>query len=236
MQLGKICDHDTLRAFPLFAGLNESQIALLAGMFRPCRAADGQTIMSADEPGGAAFIVQSGFVRVHVEQEDGSDIVLAILGPGELVGEMSLVDQLARSAAVVALGPATLLAIDRATFWSCLRSMPIMGFNLASILSRRLRLANAHIQSLAALGVPGRVAYQLSVLAREYGVSGSDGGILIPFRLSQSDLAGLVGASRVRVNQVLMDYRREGLLRIDRDRRVVLCNAPALASRIMSTR
>ena len=226
---------DSLRKIPLFAGLSERELALLGCLLHTVHFAGGQTIISADEPGIATFIVETGFVRVHVDQADGSDTVLAILGPGELVGEMSLVDQLARSASVVAHEPTTLFTFDRPAFWSCLRTMPIMGFNLSIILSRRLRIANANIQSMAALDVPCRIAYQLTVLAREFGVAEEHGGVAIPFHLSQSDLAGLVGASRVRVNQVLVGYRREGLLRFDRDHRVVIQAPSELASRFASS-
>lgn len=221
-----------LEDIPLFKGLTTAQLTLLGGMLCTRRFAIGETIVTAEDAGGAAYLIRSGFVRVHVEQEDGRDIVLAILGPGELVGEMSLVDQLGRSATVVAHEPATVLSIDRAAFWSCLRTMPVMAFNLAGILSRRLRLANAHIPSLAALDVPGRISYQLWEYSREYGRSMPDGSILLPFRLSQSDLGGLVGASRVRVNQVLAMLRQDGLVSVDHARRLIVCNPVELARRI----
>jgi CRP/FNR family transcriptional regulator, cyclic AMP receptor protein len=221
-----------LEGIALFAGLSNAQIAVLSGMLCTRRFAIGETIVTAEEAGGAAYIIRDGFVRVHVEQEDGRDIVLAILGPGELFGEMSLVDQLGRSASVVAHEPATVLSIDRAAFWSCLRATPAMAFNLSSILSRRLRLANAHIQSLAALDVPGRIAYQLWEYAREYGKPTAGGAVCVPFRLSQSDLAGLVGASRVRVNQVLAALRQDGLVSVDHGRHMVVHDSAELARRI----
>jgi len=224
--IGKLDD------IPLFAGLNAAQLSLLSEMLQTRRFKAGETILTAEEAGAAAYVIRDGFVRVHVEQEDGAYFVLAILGPGELVGEMSLVDHLGRSATVTAHEPATLLSINQAAFWSCLRAMPTMAFNLTGILSRRLRLADAQIQSLAVLDVPGRIAYQLSAYSREYGKTAANGAILIPFRLSQSDLAALVGASRVRVNQVLGSYRQEGLVSVDRTRRLVVRDPAELARRV----
>ena len=83
-----------------------------------------------------------------------------------------------------------------------------MTFNLAGILSRRLRLSNAHVVALATLDIERRLADQLLTLAEEYGEATPDGGCRIPFRLTQGDLAALVGASRVRVNQILVGWKQ----------------------------
>jgi CRP/FNR family cyclic AMP-dependent transcriptional regulator len=157
---------------------------------------------------------------------DGTEVILAVLGPGEIVGEMSVVDSLERSASVVTMGPTTLLTIDRCAFWSCLQTMPALTYNVARILSRRLRDANAHVRTLVTLDVEGRVAQQLLSLSAACG-----GGRRIPIRLTQSDLAGLVGASRVRVNQVLSMYRQAGLISVECGYRFVLHDPAGLAKR-----
>ena len=99
------------------------------------------------------------------------------------------------------------------------------------MLARRLRLADAQIQSLAALDVYGRVARQLLAFAQEYGEEQSDGSTLIPLRLTQSDLADLTGATRVRVNQVLVDYKERGYISAGPDHRFTIHNREALARR-----
>jgi CRP/FNR family cyclic AMP-dependent transcriptional regulator len=126
-----------------------------------------------------------------------------------------VLDSLGRSASATTLEESTVLAMSRSSFWACLESIPPMAYNLVLLLCRRLRLANAHVQCLATLDVSGRVALQLLSLAREYGSDEEDGSIVIPIRLTQSDLASLIGASRVRVNQVVVSYKRLGYVTVD---------------------
>jgi CRP/FNR family transcriptional regulator, cyclic AMP receptor protein len=118
--------------------------------------------------------------------------------------------------------------ITREHFLEWLATMPVLAHNLARILTRRLRAANAHIRSLATQNVHGRVAHQLLNLAQEYGTPGADGDLVIPVRLTQNDLAGLVGASRVRVNQALVAYKRRGLISIDQNSRITVHDSDGL--------
>jgi CRP/FNR family cyclic AMP-dependent transcriptional regulator len=213
---------------PLFRDLTPEQ---LAGMHRWLAGAtfqSGATLVTVEQPGEAIYVILSGTVKVHVDRADGSEVMLAILGPGEVIGEMSAIDRLARSATVVAMEATTTLWIDRATFRDQLFSVPALAINLVAIMSRRLRLANAQIQALAGLDVYGRVARQLLALAEVYGESASGGGTLIQLRLTQSDLAALVGASRVRVNQVLGSFRQLGYVASADPYRIIILDAVRL--------
>lgn len=218
-----------LAAVPLFHGLTATQLTALAPTLRTKRLAAREALVEAEEPGDAAYVIRDGFVRVQITQADGAEIILAILGPGDIVGEMSLVDHLGRSATAIAHEAATLLVVDRAAFEALLRRLPAVGYNLSRILSRRLRLANAHIQALATLDVDGRVAHELLAYAAEYGVPAGDGAVRLPFHLTQSDLAALVGASRVRVNQILGEYKRRGYLAADDHHHLTIFDPAALA-------
>lgn len=223
-------DPAILNRIPLFFDLHPAELATLGTLLR-CRTVPPETVvMREDEPGEAVFIIANGFVRVQVHQADGASTILAILGPNEIVGEMSLVDRLGRSATVVAHESSTHYSMSRATFWTCLRTMPTLTYNLAGILSRRLRSANEQIEAFATLSVEARVARQLLVFAEEYGEV-LDCGVCIPFRLSQSEVAGMVGASRVRVNQALVDYRRQGYVSLDERGRLIVRDTMALADR-----
>jgi CRP-like cAMP-binding protein len=115
-----------------------------------------------------------------------------------------------------------------------MQTMPLLGYNVASILARRLRLATAQIQSYATLDADGRVARQLLALAQEYGRKDENGGVLIPLHLTQTDLADLVGASRVRVNRVLMEFKKRNYLSVDASHRITLHNSEALRERCHS--
>jgi CRP/FNR family cyclic AMP-dependent transcriptional regulator len=181
------------------------------------------SIFAVDQPGEVVYMIRSGTVKVHVEQADGSDVILAILGPGEILGELSLIDRLGRSANAVTMERTSLAWMDYATFVDCLQTMPTLAHNLVGILSRRLRLANAHIESLTTEKVSGRVARQLLALAHEYGEPRGDGGdgdgaVRIPLRLTQTDFAGLIGATRVSVNHVLMKFKEQNFISMEHDR------------------
>jgi CRP/FNR family cyclic AMP-dependent transcriptional regulator len=222
---------DILAEVPLFRSLTNEQLSKLSALLQCKRYSTGTEVIRVNQPGEIAYIILDGSVKVHTDQPDGGDVIMAILGAGEVVGEMSLVDSLDRSASVTTLEPSTLLLMERANFWSCLREMPTMTYNLVNILSRRLRLANVHAQSLSRLDVYGRVAGQLLAFAREYGEPTSNGDILVPLRLTQSDLASMVGASRVRVNQALSFYKRRNYLSVNNERRIVIHDTAALSRR-----
>jgi CRP/FNR family cyclic AMP-dependent transcriptional regulator len=119
----------------------------------------------------------------------------------------------------------------RATTGISSRTVRKVARNLVGILARRVRLANARAQMLATLDVPGRVAGQILVLAREYGEGAADGSVRIPLCLTQSDLAGMVGASRASVNRALGFYRRHGYLSVDRRHRITVHDPDGLARR-----
>ena len=229
-------DPTELAEVPLFRGLTPAALTELAALLRRRAFGEGAAILRAEEPGEVAYVVRDGYVRVEADQVDGGCTILAILGPGEVVGELSLIDRLGRSATVVAHEPTTLYGIDRAAFWACLRTMPAVTYNLVGLLSRRLRLADAHVQALATLDVEARVARQLLALTAEHGEADGAAGVRLPFRLTQGDLAGLVGASRVRVNQVLRSYRQRGVVSVDPRQRITVHDPDALAERCRGSR
>jgi len=219
-----------LLGMALFRGMAQHELERLAPLLHERSFPAGASVLTAEQPGEAVYVVLRGSVKVHLLTPDGAEVILAVLGPGEVVGEMSLADSLGRSASVTTLEESIFLWIDRTNFRSGIEGSPVLARNLADILSRRMRLANAHLLSLAALDVPGRVASQILSLSREYGKETTDG-VWIPIRLTQSDLAALVGASRVRVNQVLGYLRKRGLISIDSEGHFTVHDENALAQR-----
>jgi CRP/FNR family transcriptional regulator, cyclic AMP receptor protein len=214
----------------LFRGMTPHELERLAPLLHERSFPAGASVLTAEQPGEAVYVVLRGSVKVHLLTSDGAEVILAVLGPGEVVGEMSLADSLGRSASVTTLEESIFVWIDRTIFRSGIEGSPVLARNLADLLSRRMRLANAHLLSLAALDVPGRVASQMLSLSREYGKETTDG-VRIPIRLTQSDLAALVGASRVRVNQVLGYLRKRGLISIDSEGHFIVHDENALAQR-----
>jgi CRP/FNR family cyclic AMP-dependent transcriptional regulator len=208
-------DAGLLAHVALFEGLDEKQWQALSEQLHQKTYPGGTHIITAEQPGEVVFIILSGAVKIYMDQVDGSTVILAILGPGDIVGEMSLIDSAGRSASVVTLEDANLLWLDRQAFQYYLQRIPQLNANLVRILSKRVRLANEHIQALAALDVYGRLARQFLAFAEKYGEGAPGEAIRIPLRLTQSDLADLVGASRKRVNQVMVAYKRSGYLSVD---------------------
>lgn len=221
-----------MQRIAIFQGLSPRDLATLAAEMRAATYPAQTALITAGEPGDRVYVVLSGTVKVFTDTADGSEVILALLGPGEVVGEMSLVDNLARSASVTTLETSVLASIDRERFWRLLHGMPQMMSNMVTMLSRRLRLANLRIEANAALDVEGRIALHLLALAETRGQANPQGATRIPIRLSQNDLAALAGASRVRVNQIIVDYKRRGYIAIDRDLRISLLNPEALRRRL----
>jgi CRP/FNR family transcriptional regulator, cyclic AMP receptor protein len=222
---------DTLAKFSLFRGLTTEQLAKFREFLQCKRSPARAEIITAKHPGEIVYIILDGTVKVYVGRPDGTEVILAILGTDEIVGDMSLVDSFERSASVVTLEPCTFLVMSRADFWTSLREMPTVACNLINILSRRLRLSNARAESLAALDIHGRVAAQLLAFAKEYGEATPNGDVLIPLRITQSDLASIIGASRVRVNQALNFYKQRNYLSVNRANQIAIRNPEALSRR-----
>jgi CRP/FNR family cyclic AMP-dependent transcriptional regulator len=226
-----IPDTKTLSTITLFKNLTIEQLDWL-GQHLHCRDFPaGSNIAIVEQPGEVVYVVLEGTLKIFVQQSDGTEVILAILGPGDTVGEMSLVDSAGRSANVITLEKSTLLWLDRTTFQECLQTMPAITYNLVQIMSNRLRLANEQIQALASLDVYGRVARQFLAFAQQYGRPADDDHTLIPIRLTQSDIADLVGASRERINQVMVSYKRQKYISVDRRYRITVHNKAALAER-----
>jgi CRP-like cAMP-binding protein len=218
-----------LETIPLFHGLSPTEQHQLHELLGVRTVPAGTDILRAEDPGDVAYIVLDGTVKVQLDRPDGTAVILAILRAGEVVGELSLIDQLGRAASVLSMEPTRLAWLTYTDFWSCPRSMPVMAYNLAGILSRRLRRSNAHVAALATLDIAGRLADQLLALGEAYGEATPDGGCRIPFRLPQGDLAALVGGSRVRVNQILVGWKQNQFLTVDRQHVITLRKRDALA-------
>lgn len=215
----------------LFSGLTSDQLSTLNILLRRKTFPAGATIMNIEQMGEAVYIILDGAVKIHIEQEDGTDVIISVLGPGDIVGEMSLLDNAGRCANVVTIEESTLLWMDRGAFHECLRSMPGLTYNLACILTRRLRLANEQIQALATLEVECRVARQLLIFAGQFGKISPNGDIFISIRLTQSDIAGLVGASRERINKIMVSYKERNYISVDHDHHLTVHNPNALVGR-----
>lgn len=223
-----VTDPQELGTLELFRGLSPAELTRVNTVLGRTKFPTGAMIFAVSQPGEIAYVILDGTLKVSVIESNGRELTLALLGRGEVVGELALADRSGRSADVVALEPAVLLWIDRAAFDQLRRELPLITENLVRLLARRLRLANAQLQAIATLDVHGRVARQLLALADALGEELPDGSVRIPLRLTQSDLASLVGATRVRVNEVLVGFRRRRHIAVDRQHRITIRDQAAL--------
>jgi CRP/FNR family cyclic AMP-dependent transcriptional regulator len=231
MNLPTEFDLSDLSRIDLFRNLPGADLRRLGELLRRKTFTAGKSLMTVDQTGEVVYFILSGAVKVHVEQEDGADVSISILGPGEVIGEMSALDQTNRSASVVTIEETTLLWMDREAFRRCVMAIPALAANLACTLSSRLRSANEHIQSLAAVEVEARIARRILAFAERYGQTLPNGDLLIPIRLTQSDIANLVGASREHTNKILVSYKERGYLSVDQNHHIIIHNLSALTNR-----
>src|SRR5258705_557153 len=157
----------------LFAGLTPTELDCVAQRAHRRVFEAGRNVLTIEQPGEAVYIILHGTVKIHVEQGE-RDVILSILGAGDLLGEMSLIDSVGRSASAVTLESSLMLWMDKITFSYILDNFPPVARNLVKILSARVRLSDQLIQALATLDVNGRFARQLLAFAEKYGHEKND--------------------------------------------------------------
>jgi len=196
---------------PLFSGLAANELDSLGEALRPRRYARGDLIFQQGDPGDAFYVIENGEVKVVLSSSDGREAILAILGPGHFFGELSLLDGDPRSADVIAKEDCTLLALRREDFLAFLRAYPRAAEALLAVLSRRLRATDDLVHDAAFLDVAARLARLLLKLGDTHGRKEADG-VVLGVRLTQEDLASMVGSTRETVNKWLKSWERQGIL------------------------
>lgn len=195
----------------LFAGLDASVLDALGRKAIHRKYRKGNVIFVQGEQGERCFAIVDGAVKISAYNADGREAVLAVLGPGDVFGELSLFDQAARSADATAIEDTELLSLDTQAVTDAIAAHPEIAVTLLQVLGRRLRQTNEALQDIAFFDVPGRVARRIADLAQAHGEQ-TDGGVLIDLPLSQESLAQMVGATRESVNKALASLRRRGLV------------------------
>jgi CRP/FNR family transcriptional regulator, cyclic AMP receptor protein len=209
-----------LRQARLFADLREETLRTLADRSVERSFPRHGRLFYQGDPGSGLFVVASGLVKVVVTSEDGEEMVLVTLGPGEALGELSIVDGGPRSASAEALEPTVALIITRPVLLELATRDRALTEALLQALGGLLRRLTEQASDLVFLDLPGRMAKLLAGLAAERGTETPEG-IELDANLTQSDLAGMVGASRQSVNQILQGFARRGYLQVQ-GRRIVV--------------
>jgi CRP-like cAMP-binding protein len=171
-----------------------------------------ETLFLAGDAGDGCYRVEEGLLKVTMVSRAGSERILAFLGPGAIVGELSIIDGLPRSASVVAVRDASLSFLSRAAFEDFAKKHPEIYKSLVTMIATRLRETDAVIAAGSFLPLRGRVACTLLELAQDFGQDVGSGRIVIRQKIGQSDLAAMAGIARENVSRILNDWKRRKLV------------------------
>lgn len=193
-------------------GLSAELAGRLAELARPMKIPSGTVLFENGDPGNGCYAVLEGSLKVSILSVEGDEQLLAVMGPGDLVGELALLDGRPRSATVTALKAAQLAFIDKAAFERFADQNPAVYRHMLSIVGKRLRQANDVLAARSFLPLPGRVAQTLLQLSETFGKPLDGGRLLIHYKLSQADIANMAGAARENVSRVLNEWKRMGTI------------------------
>lgn len=199
---------DLLRRVPLFSLLTVTQAEVISGAVTKQRYKRGEVLVERGQKSNALAILLTGRARVVSADSRGREVILATLGPGDYIGEMSIIDNEPHSATVRAEVQTDVLLLGRADFARCLAENASMSLVVMRGLVKRLRHADRKIESLALLDVYGRVAHALL----EFAVQDAHGQWIIREKISRQDLAKMVGASREMVSRVMKDLEERAFI------------------------
>ena len=217
---------EALRRCFLFSALSPQELDEIIGFAIERRYRRGQTIFQKDDTGSSLMAVLRGRVHITAESADGREIILNVINPADVFGEIALLDGKPRSAAATAVEDTHLLVVERNRFVPHVAKNPELAQRLLEVLCDRLRRTSVALEQIALCALPARLARVLLKLAADYGRPGTQG-TRIDIKLSQKDLSNLVAASRESVNKQLVAWREDGLL-AQEDGRIVVRRAANL--------
>ncbi len=207
---------EALRRVPLFASLPPEQISLLARYTVTRQYQKGVMALAEGAEADSLYALLSGSVKVTKSDEEGEEVILSILKPGDFFGEMAVIDEHPRSANIVTLEPCEMVVVEKNEFMKCLAANFDLTVQIMRALVKRLREADKRIESLALVNVYGRVAQMLVEVSEPVGTLR-----MVNKKLTRQDIARMVGASREMVSRVLHDLAEGDYIRMD-GRRIIL--------------
>src|SRR5574342_545543 len=205
----------------IFQGVDPDAAEALAKDLETVEVRKGEVVFNEGEPGDSLYIVLSGKIKHGPKSSDGRQNLIAVMGPSDMMGELSLFDPGPRTATATAVVDSRLARLRKNALRPWLTNRPEIAEQLLRVLARRLRRTNDALADLIFTDVPGRVAKNMLQMAGRFGTR--DGGVLrITHDLTQEELAQLVGASRETVNKALADFAARGWIRLDGQSVIVL--------------
>ncbi|MDI6796823.1 MAG: Crp/Fnr family transcriptional regulator [Desulfatibacillaceae bacterium] len=196
---------------PLFKGLSGQDKQRLAEMLRVQKVRAGEVLFRKGSEGTTLYIIQEGVVKIVLPSRLGDEMILTIFSAGDFFGEMALLDGKPRSADAVAVEPSRLLLLNRSDFLHFLTRNESAIIAIFSALSARLRKTDDLLEDASFLNIPARFAKKLIELGDTFGKRSGDT-MEISMRLTQKDLADMVGATRESINKELRVLREKGIV------------------------
>ncbi|MEI7453164.1 MAG: Crp/Fnr family transcriptional regulator [Actinomycetes bacterium] len=222
-------DEMTVMSAPLFAALDVEGAAALRASLVERSVVKGEVLFSEGDPGDRMYVIVDGKIKLGQTSGDGRESLLAVLGPGEMFGELSLFDPGVRTSTATGLTDAIVLGLGNDQLRPWLAGRPEVAAALLQALARRLRRTNEAMADLVFSDVPGRVAKALMDLGEKFGTILPDG-LMVTHDMTQEELAQLVGASRETVNKALADFAQRGWIRLE-SRQVLILDVERLGKR-----
>jgi CRP/FNR family cyclic AMP-dependent transcriptional regulator len=207
-------DPEVLKQAPLFAGLEDEAASALSAAMGTIKLKRGEVLFHEGDTEDRLYVVISGKIKLGRSGSAGRENLLAVLGPGQMFGELSVFDPGPRSTTATAVTVSELRTLEHDVLTGWLTGHPEVARGLLGQLAARLRRANDVVADLVFSDVPGRVAKALLDLAKRFG-DPRDDGVHVHHDLTQEELAQLVGASRETVNKALADFAARGWIRLE---------------------
>jgi CRP/FNR family transcriptional regulator, cyclic AMP receptor protein len=211
---------------PVFGTLPADVLERLAASMQRRIYRRGQVVFHQDDPGASVHVIETGRVKVALTTPEGEELLLRVMGEGEIFGELALLDGRPRSATISALEETVTHVLERSTFLDFLRAHPEASLDLCRALAELIRRLTEQVEDLAMLDVPRRLERKLLELAETYGHR-TPTGVRIDVRLNQTELASMIGTTRVSVNNCLAGLERRGIIARE-GQRIILRRPEAL--------
>jgi CRP/FNR family cyclic AMP-dependent transcriptional regulator len=200
-------------AHSLLSGLPREYSSRLLARAPTVSLEKGQTLFEIGAEGDGCYWLEEGVLKVTIASPQGAERILAVLGPGSIVGELAMLDGLPRSATVQALRDSRLTFVARSNFLECLRDYPQIYSHLVTTLVERLRQADDEVAAASFLSLHARVARALLQFAKHMGEpTATPGQVLIPHRIRHDDLAALAHVARENVSRILSGWKKRKII------------------------
>jgi len=220
-----------LRQVPLFRSLRTEDTGRLAALLRRQTLHKGEVLCRKGEEGNTLYMIIAGKIKIVRQSRNGDEAILAVLSAGDFCGEMALLDGLPRSADAFAVEDTSIYVLTRADFFSCVVNNERAVKTILSTLSKRLRNADDFLADIFFLNVSSRLVKKLLELAENNGLPEEDGGD-IRLDITQTTIAGMIGATRESVNKELRVLREQGLIEVA-EKKIMLIDVNKLRKKLL---